>query len=55
MDNNLDGQFLIMQAAIYANSEKMNKQDSKNDKITSMVKNMMDNIQISNSSPYKMA
>ena len=34
--------------------DKMKKQDSKPDKITKMVKNMMDRIQISNSSPENM-
>ena len=34
--------------------EKTNKQDSKIDKLTSMVKNMMDGIQISNYSPENM-
>ena len=46
-----------MKATIDANrkysGDKMKKQDSKPDKLTKMVKNMMDRIQISNSSPEK--
>ena len=46
-----------MQATIDANmqdsDEKMKKQDSKIDNITKLIKNMMDRIQIYNSSPDK--
>ena len=54
MDKNSDDQFFIMQDTINSNSEKMEKQDYKVDSIMGMVKNMMDQIQISNSSTYKM-
>ena len=55
MDNKLDEQFLIIQDTIYANrkahDEKIKKQDSKLDKLTSMVGNIIDHIQILNSLP----
>ena len=58
MDKNLYDQFLIMQATIDSNRqdsyEKMNKQDSKIDKLTEMVENIMDQIQTSNYSPDNM-
>ena len=58
MNIKLDDQLLIMQATIYSNMQdfdgKMKKQDSKLDKLTSMVKNMMDNIKILNYSPDNM-
>ena len=46
MDKNLDAQFRIMQANIDTNRQdydgKMKKQDTKIDKLSSMVENMMD-------------
>ena len=54
MDNKSYDQFLIIQYTIDTSSEKMNKQESKFDKLMAMVKKMMDEIQISNSSPDNM-
>ena len=58
MDNKLHDQFLIIQDTIYSNRQdyynKMKKRDSKIDNLTAIVKKMMDNIQIDNSSPYNM-
>ena len=50
MDNKSYDLFCIMQATIYANmqyyAEKIKKQDSNLNKLTTMVEKMMDNIQI---------
>ena len=54
MNNKLGEKFLVIQATIDKNSEKMKKQDSKIDKLTEIVKKVMDNIQTSNYSPEKM-
>ena len=58
MDNKTNDKLLIMQATIDANrkeyDDKMNKQKSKLDKLTELVKSMMDQIKIYNSSIDKM-
>ena len=65
MDNNLDDQFLVVQANFDENKqtsyEKMNKYDSKLykqysklDKLTEMIKSMIDQNQNSKSSSYEM-
>ena len=58
IENKSYHQFLIIQDTTYANrqdsDDKMKKKDSKVDKLNAMVKNIMDNIQLSNSSPDKM-
>ena len=57
INNKLGDHILITQAMIYANrqyyDDKTKKQDSKFDKITEMVENIMGKIQISNSLPDK--
>ena len=57
MDNKSDDQLLIIQDTIDSNrqyyDEKTKKQDSKLDKLTAMVENMMDQIQILNYLPDK--
>ena len=59
MDNKSDDQFLIIRAIIDANmkesDEKMNIYDSKIDNLMALMENMMDQIQISNFSPGKIA
>ena len=58
MYNNLYGQSLIVKSAINSNrqyyADKMKKRDYKLDKLMAMVKNMIDQIQIYNSSSDKM-
>ena len=58
MDNKSGGNLLIIQASIDNNrqysDEKIEKQDSKHENITKMVEKMIDQIQISNFSLYKM-
>ena len=58
MDNKTNDKLLIMQATIDANrkeyDDKTNKQKSKLDKLTELVKSMMDQIKIYNSSIDKM-
>ena len=58
MDNKLYEQFFIMQDMIDVNrhnsDEKIKKKESKIYNLTSMIKNMIYQIQIYNYSPYKM-
>ena len=58
MDKNLDEHCIIMQDMIDDNrqdsDDKMKKQDYNIDKLTAMVKNIMDHIKISTFSPDKM-
>ena len=58
MDTNLDEHCIIMQDMIDDNrqdsDDKMKKQDYNIDKLTAMVKNIMDQIQILNYSPENM-
>ena len=58
MDNKSDDKLLTTQATIDANRQqsdkKMNTYESKLDKLTEMMEKIMDQIEISNSSPEKM-